>query len=301
LACGIGVRYSEFGLRALMLERSADKMVITGVAAGPRTNDINGFLAEHGFPIEEALISVGLGPGDFLSCYMAREQGMEDSDMEEQLRWELEKKAVLGVSAYAVNFAAVKDTGFLFAARGDLIEEFRSPSGAAYIVDVEPVALYNGCDELVELGSAPAILISVEAEGLSSTVLENGFPVAMESFSARQESWIERLPGLDFIGRELNDEEAAAQFVKYTTGCVSRHMARRGGNKPRFERIIIAGGGAYSGGLASVVAEKTGIAATVTDPFSSMKVRASMLGPRLATLGSAFTTCFGLALRAMGE
>lgn len=298
---GIGIRYSEYGLRALSLERSAGELAITGVAAGPHTGEVKGFLEEHGFPIADTGIAVGLGPGDFLSCWMPRERGMDDRDMEDQLRWELGTKVVAGASDYTVRFAAVHDAGFLFAARKKLIEGLKPPGGAAYIVDVEPIALSNGCEGTGELGSGPIVLVSIEAEGISSAALENGSPIAMESFSACQENWIERLPGLDFSGAITRDEETAAQFVKYISGSVSRLLSRTGWVQEHPERIILAGGGVYMGDLPSMVTAKTGIVTAVSDPFASAKVRVATLNSRLTVLGSAFTTCFGLALRALEE
>jgi hypothetical protein len=151
-----------------------------------------------------------------------------------------------------------------------------------------------------ELGSEPTVLVSVEAEGISSVAVENGSPVAVDSFSAFQEDWLERLPCLDLIGGEIHDEKAAAQFVKYASGAVSRLISRQwGGNQLRLEHIILAGGGVYMGDLASMVSDITGIVTTVSNPFASAIVRVSTLGPRLSDLGSAFTTCFGLALRAL--
>jgi hypothetical protein len=302
VARGIGVRYSEHGLRALLLERSAGEAAITGVAAGPQTDDVAGFLTGHGFSVADTGIAVGLGPGDFLSCCIPREPGMDEHDMEDHLRWELGKKVATGDSAYAIRFAAAPGAGFLFAARKKLIEGIQPPGGGTYIVDVEPIALYNGCEGMGELGSSPTVLVSVEAEGISSVAVENGSPVAVDSFSASQEDWLERLPCLDFIGGEIHDEKAAAQFVKYASGAVSRLISRQWkGNKLLLEHIILAGGGVYMGDLASMVSGITGIVTTISNPFASATVRVSTLGPRLSDLGSAFTTCFGLALRALEE
>jgi Tfp pilus assembly PilM family ATPase len=76
-------------------------------------------------------------------------------------------------------------------------------------------------------------------------------------------------------------------------------MSRTGWGQERPERIILAGGGVYTGDLPSMVTGKTGIVTTVSDPFASAKVRVATLESRLTVLGSAFTTCFGLALRAL--
>lgn len=295
---GIGVRYSEHGLRALMLERENDELTITGVAAGPHAEEVDGFLTEHGFPRDDTAVAVGLGPGDFLSCWMGREPGMEERDIEEHLRWEFESKVSASPASYAAGFYLSGDTGFLFAARKELLDELHIPQGAKEIVDVEPVALFNACEAMGETGKGTAVLVSVEAEGLSSTVIEDGSPVAVESFAAPQDTLLRILPGLDFLGGEIDDEEAAEQLVKYVSGSVSRLVSRLK-LKKRPDRIVLAGGGVYVGDLESKVKEKTGIRTSIADPFASTKRRVATLGPRLPRLGSAFASCYGIALRAM--
>ncbi|HRZ87343.1 MAG TPA: tetratricopeptide repeat protein, partial [bacterium] len=43
------------------------------------------------------------------------------------------------------------------------------------------------------------------------------------------EEWIDRLPGLDFIGNEAHDPDAALQFGKYASGSVNRIVSRLAG------------------------------------------------------------------------
>ncbi len=300
MARGIGVRYGENGLRAITVERTGDKYAVSDVAAAPWTGDVYSFLVEHGLPVDEVPVAVGLGPGAFLSAFMVREEGMDDADMEELLRWELGRKILGETDDYAFGFACEGETGFLFATRKPVVDNLYSTGAGHPFVDVEPSALSNAYDSAGEFDDEPAIIISLEAEGVSSIVLDGGVPVAVESFTARREEWIEKLPGLNFIGKEILDQDTAAQFVKYACGSVARLSSRLGGQwKPA--RIVLAGGGVYTGDVAEQVSTKTGISTSVFNPFASKRVKTSFISPRIMGLGSAFTICFGLAVRAIEE
>jgi hypothetical protein len=302
LVRGIGIRYSEQGIRALALERTAGVISVTGLAAGPADGDVDAFLQEHGLADPEAGIAVGLGPGDFLSAYLYREEGMSDRDVEELLRWELGRKMLIPWYEHTISFALVGGAGFIFAGRKELVKGFRSPSGKAYIVDVEPIAIYNGCEGTGELDDRPTVLVSAEAEGISTVLLEDRSPFALEGFAAPQEELIGVLPGLDFDGTLMHDEKAVMEFVKYISESLSRLAMRGKGYGRKFpERMILSGGGACLNGIARAAEEKTGIETVVSDPFMSLKVEMAVEAPRLADMGAAFTACLGLALRAMGE
>jgi hypothetical protein len=297
---GIGVRFSEHGLRVVMIDMSGKELTITGVAAGPRLDNVWKFITELGYPVEDTGIAVGLGPGNFLTCWASREEGMDDGDMENQLLWEFGKKAGVNADSYVKQFLPTRSSGFLFAARKKLIDDIQATGGGNFIVDVEPVALFNGCEEMGFVNDNPAILVSLEAEGISTIAAEGGYPVAVDSFSANQDNWLGRLPGLDFIGEEIRDEAVAGQFLKYVMGSVSRISSQLWTARDiRAERIILSGGGVYTGDIAAKIEEETGITTVVTDPFASAKVKSASFGPRMSSLGSAFTTCYGLALRAL--
>ncbi|MHB9031343.1 MAG: type IV pilus biogenesis protein PilM [Candidatus Latescibacterota bacterium] len=302
MARGIGVRYSERGIRALALERAGGVASVTGLAVGPAEGDVNVFLREHGLADPEAGVAVGLGPGDFLSAYQNREEGMSDRDVEESLRWELGRKMLIPIEEHTVSFAMVGSAGFIFAGRKELVRGFRSPSGKAYIVDVEPIAIYNGCEGAGELDDHPSVLVSAEAEGISTVLLEDRLPVALEGFAAPQDGLLESLPGLDFEGTQVHDEKAVMEFVKYISESLSRLAMRGKGYGRKFpERLILSGGGACLYGIADAAKAKTGIETIVSDPFLSLKVEMAVEAPRLADMGAAFTACLGLALRALEE
>jgi hypothetical protein len=310
LAKGIGIRYSIKGLRALEAERTESGLSITRIAAAPTHEDAGSFLARHGFESENTPVAVSLGPGDFLSVYMNREESMDDQDMESQLKWEIQQKMISGKLEYSFNFVAANSAGLMFAGRKALIDSLHSVFGSV-LTDVEPVALLNGCEGAGEIDPEThrgvSLLISAEAEGISSILVRDGNPAAVESFPIQMNEYADKMPGLDFDGSEQNDSENSLQFVKYIGGSVNRLTSRgEDKKKPAPERLILAGGGVYLSDLAKQIERKIGINTAVANPFTSLKVNSAVeespLNERSGELrryGAAFTTCLGLALRAM--
>ena len=299
---GIGVRYSGRGLRALLVEQTGNGISITAVAAGPPEVDMNAFLSGKGINASDSGIAVGLVPGDFLSSSMIRSKGMDDREVEEQLRWELKRKMVSPRQRHSINFALVNNVGFIFSGHKKLIGSFLRPDGKPSIVDVEPIALYNGCEGAGEIGEGVTVLVSAEADGISCVLVEGGLPRAIDSFSLAAEKSISALPELTLRGPEWQNRALAELFARQISDSIPR-LLHRGGNDGdiRPERLVLSGSGAYIEGLAGLTAEMTGIQATVSDPFASLKVGMAAKSPDFTEMGAAFTTCLGLALRAMEE
>lgn len=299
---GIGVRYSDKGLRALMIEPSENGLSIIAVAAGPADGDVYAFLDRHGFDIGDAGIAVGLGPGDFLSACMPRGKSMDDLEVEEQLRWELERKMVSAWPRHSINFALAGNSAFMFAARKDLVDVFRNQEGKPPVVDVEPFALFNGCEGAGEIIEGPAILVSAEADGISGILVENGAPLAVESYSLQHAEPFGTLPESGFTSAAWQNRTVADRFTEQIADSVSR-LITRGKNGGAFhpERLVLAGAGARIDGLARMAEDRTGMPVVVSDPFTSLKVDMAAENTQFSELGPVFTTCFGLALRATEE
>ncbi len=299
---GIGVRYSGRGLRALMVERTGIGVSVVDVAAGPWDGDVRSFLADRGFDTAGSGIAVGLVPGDFLSASMIRGGGMDDREVEEQLRWELERKMLSPRDRHSINFALVNDAGFIFSGRKEQIGEFLRPDGKPCIVDVEPIALYNGCEGAGEVGDGLGVLASVEADGISCVLVENGLPRAIDSFSLVVEDGIGTLPDLASARGEWRGHGLTERFAGQIADSLPR-LLPRGGKDPAVSPgwLVLAGSGACIGELAGLAEETTGIPAAIADPFASLRVDMAVESSDLTEMGAAFTTCFGLALRAMEE
>ena len=175
MAQGVGIKYNSNGVRILKVEKAGDDLKIIDIAAGSSGESLDSFIADHNFSLEDVPVAFGLGSGDFLSSCIKREDGMDDTDIKDQLRWEIERKIISDPSEYNFDFALIGDTGFAFAGRKKLINEMKSSIGKI-LVDVEPVALFNGCKSTGEIGKGITMLISIEAEGISSVVVEKLVP-----------------------------------------------------------------------------------------------------------------------------
>jgi len=299
LAQGIGVRYNANGIRVLKVESVDEGMKVTGIAAGLPGDSLSSFTADHGFSIEDSTVAFGLGPGDFLLSSVKREEGMDDPEVQDHLLWEIEKKIIFDISEYNLDFNIIGDTGFVFAGRKKLINEINRTDGKV-ITDVETVALFNGCERTGETGVGTVMLMSVEAEGISSVVAEGDIPSAMESFIVREDEIISVVPGLDREGISKIDSSVVERLADYAFESIKR-LTSFGENKenPTPERLVLAGGGVYTGELAVMIEKKSGIATAVSNPFASLINDVKDIHPEFAGMGAAFTTCFGLALRAM--
>ena len=299
MAQGVGVRYNANGIRVLKVEDSDEGMKVTGIAAGLPGESLSSFTDDHGFSIEGSTVVFGLGPGDFLTSSVKREEGMDDSEIQDHLRWEIEKKIISDISEYNFDFAIIGDTGFIFAGRKKLINEMIKTDGKV-ITDVEPVALFNGCEGAGEIGDGTIMFISVEAEGISSVVVEGAMPSAMESFIVREDEISSVLPGLDQEGISKVNDSVVERLSDYVFESIKR-LTSLGENKenPTPERVVLAGGGVYTGELAVTIEKKSGIATAISDPFASAINDVKDIHPEFAGMSAAFTTCFGLAIRAM--
>jgi len=299
LAQGVGVRYNANGIRVLKVDDSDEGMKVTGIAAGLPGESLSSFTEDNGFSIEGSTVVFGLGPGDFLTSSVKREEGMDDSEIQDHLRWEIEKKIISDISEYNFDFAIIGDTGFVFAGRKKLINEMIKTESKV-ITDVEPVALFNGCEGAGEIGDGTIMFISVEAEGISSVVVEGGMPSAMESFIVREDEISSVLPGLNQEGISKVNDSVVERLSDYVFESIKRLTSLGENNEnPIPERVVLAGGGVYTGELAVTIEKKSGIATAISDPFASSINDVKDIHPEFAGMSAAFTTCFGLAIRAM--
>lgn len=295
---GIGIRYSTAGARIVGLERSGDGYTVTGIAAGPPGENMEAFITGNGFSLDGAVAAFGLCPGDFISASIVPEEGMDNEDLRAQLRWEIERKMVSGPEDYVIDYA-ISDLGFIFAAVKSRIDSVKGSVGEI-ITDVETVALFNGCDAVSEIGQGVVVLVSAEAEGISSLLLKGGELMAMESFPVREESLLPVLSPLDREAFEGIGPAAADRFADYITESFAR-ITRQGDGVVKPEKILVAGAGVLTGDIALMVGEKTGVPTTVSDPFAIVSDEIETRFSDYSGMGPAFTTCFGLAVRALDE
>ena len=298
---GIGVRYTTSGVRVLGLKRTGDGIEITKVAVSLPEERLESIITNLGFSTEDSRIACGLCPGDFISVVIARENGMDDQDLRSQLRWEIERKMISDPSEYSIDYTMSDNMGLVFAGRRKFIDELKGTLKNV-VFDVEPVALYNGCESLGELGDGKLMLLSVEAEGISSVVMNEGMLQSMESFPIHEDELLSVLGCLDHKSIAYIDDSTSERLAEYINESINRFNTYIDKKKNAIpDRLILAGGGVYAGELARLVEQKSGITTIVSDPFASQTVDSVIQTPELANMGAAFTTCFGLAVRALEE
>ena len=97
---GVGVRYNANGIRILKLEQVTEGLKVSGIAVGIPSGSLDSFMNEQGISTADAPVAFRLGPGDFITASIRREEGMDDSEMQEQLQWEIERKLISDPSEY---------------------------------------------------------------------------------------------------------------------------------------------------------------------------------------------------------
>ena len=124
----------------------------------------------------------------------------------------------------------------------------------------------------------------------------------MESFPIREDDLSQILPALNYDGIKNIGSEVTERLAEYALESIQR-LTSFGEDKSKTtpERLVLAGSGVYAGELAAAVEQKSGLPTEISNPFASLANDAHAFPPELADLSAAFTTCFGLAVRALEE
>ncbi|MFC1650560.1 type IV pilus biogenesis protein PilM [Candidatus Latescibacterota bacterium] len=299
MAQGVGVRFNTSGVRILKIEKADDGMKINAIAAGLPGETFISFTESKQITFDDASVAFGLGPGDFLAACLKNNNGMDDDEQKEQLRWEIERKILSDPSGYNFDYFISGGMGFVFAGRKNLINEVISSVGNA-LTDVEPVALLNSCDSSGECGDGTSMLLSIEAGGISSVIVENGMPLAIDSYLINEPDIASVMSGLNMENISQMEDSLVEKLVGHVFKSVNRLTSfAENKDNPTPDKLILAGSGVYAGKLVSMIEDKYGINVVISDPFTALTNNAADINPELENLNAAFTTCFGLALRAM--
>lgn len=300
MADGIGVRLTGYSSRIIKLSRSGDDLTLTELAAGSADANMTTF-AGGGMEVADAVVVFGLGPGDFLSATMPVGETDDPGNVQEQLRWELEQKMVSDPGGYNIDFTVVGGNGFAFAGQRQRIDAMMSPD-ATVIADVEPVALFNCCEAAGLTGEGTALLLAVESEGITAVVIHDGLPVVMDAVVYRDQEVSTALAGFDRYKIAALERESAERLSGYLRESIER-VTSLGDNGGVYtpDRIVLAGTGAYVPLIPESLEEQYGMTPQLVDPFDLTVNDAGDIHPELAGMGTAFTTSFGLALRALEE
>jgi Tfp pilus assembly PilM family ATPase len=307
---GIGVRYNEQGYRLLKLMHGERGLKITGLAAGPSQETMVSMLQPQEGDDGNPVIATCLGPGQFYSSFIVPEDGMDGRDMEAHLRWEIERKIMSDPANYTFDFIISDSIGCVFAGRKDFIAAKKALFGdlgltdVTVLTDVESVALYNGCEGAGEIGADTVVLVSLEAEGISTLVMENGALSALESLPIDEASLLDILSGLDNQRLSRLNGDTSERMAGHVVSSLERLTSLgKFKDKPTPKQIVLAGAGVYiaDGAIADFISQKAGIPTTISNPLKPLMTEVPPEQQNLMAYSAAFTTCFGLALRALED
>ncbi len=297
----VGVRLTDYGARIISLQRGNDGLVVNGLAAGPRDEIVSSFLAREELANNRAdvRVVVGLGPGDFLTAAFRGESRMSPDEIRSQLRWELEQKIISPTADYNFDFLIAGDRGFGFAGRRKHIAD-ASRSWGRSIIDVEPVSLFNGCESIIGLGETTTALVCIESEGITVVIVSRGVPVSMDSVVYRDQGISTVLASLDRAQISEIGKDESARLFEYVRESIDRVTSFGGDiHNPTPQKIILAGAGMYVKSIPELMEKRYSILPLPSDPFSVLLKDVSREYPEYTGMGGAFTTGFGLALRAL--
>jgi Tfp pilus assembly PilM family ATPase len=299
VAQGIGVRFSTSGVRILKLGKSGDDMKIEAVAAGQPGETFQSFLDNTNISFDDTSVAFGLGPGDFLISSLPNRDGLDNDEFEEQLRWEIGRKIISTPADYNYDYFMTDGLGYVFAGRKKLINEMSGDYGNA-LFDVEPVALLNGCESAGELSDGITMMVSIEAGGISSVIIENGTPLKIDSYLINEPEILPIMAGLDLKTISDMDDELVKKLAQHVFDTVNRLTSfAENKDNPTPDKLVLTGTGVYAGNIVGMIEEKYGITVAVSDPFKDLPNDVVDVNPDLGNVHAAFTACFGLAMRAM--
>ena len=294
---GIGVRYTAAGVRVIGLSRDGDDLTVTGITAGAPGDNLVEFLTENGFVVDDAAAVIGLCPGDFISVFMDREPALSDAEAGDHLRWEIERKLVSDPGDFIIKPTAGEKVAFAFAGRRSLIASLRDQVKA--VIDTDAVALYNGCETSDEVGAGIRILVNVEPDGISAVRLDDGAPRDMEAVPHADDG----LPGenavLDADVLHAVPPETVDKLVDATVKVITRILGE-GDSAVAADGLIIAGSCVYMSEYVALLESRLECPLTVSNPFASFPDLGDRF-PAVADMGAAFTTAYGMAVRALEE
>jgi len=143
--------------------------------------------------------------------------------------------------------------------------------------------------------------VSIEPEGITSLYLCEGMIHAFESYPLREEGLASVFADFDEDAMKAVTATDAARFTDYAYESINR-LNLIGGELPaKLETVVLAGSGVYFGDLMGRLKTKVNTFMKATNPLKLAADDVTGMSSDLESKGAAFTTCFGLAARALEE
>lgn len=274
-------------------------------------------------PPKKAAVSI---PGNkTITKVISMPSGLSDDEMEGQIKAQADLYIPFPLEEVNLDFTVLGPSAtsdevdvLLAAARLEEVGNYFAPLQLSdlelAIVDVEPFALHNACEDvmgLIEPGEAAAI-VDIGTHDSRLLVVKDGRLVFNRDFSFAADQLIEEvmaryqmtssvashnvmagiLPGDFLVELAIPFQEAmAAQITR------SLQFYYSSSNATSVDKVLLSGGMACLPQFAVVVQRQTGILTSIANPFLHMEVGASADRNLISQSGPAFGIATGLALR----
>jgi type IV pilus assembly protein PilM len=324
-----GYRLEKFGIKPLDPELIVDGTVMD---AGRVVDALRELLQEQKLKTKDIAISVS---GHSVIVKKINIPNMTEEELEESIKWEAEQYIPFDVDDVNVDFHLLEqeDTAegqsemnvLLVAAKKDKIAEYTSLVTEVglnpIIVDVDAFAVENmyGINYDVRPGEMVA-LVNIGASVMNINVLKGGTSTFTRDVSVGGNRYTE------FVQRELNlsyeeaeqakrveeadagGNEALAAAINTVNGEISSEIVRSidyfrsTSNAENVDKVVMCGGCAKVGGLASMLNERLNVPVEICDPFNKIEVDPKRFDLNLIReTGPMASVVIGLAVRRMGD
>jgi len=255
---------------------------------------------------------------------------MSEDELDEHIQTEAEQYIPFDIDDVYLDYQTVggadEETGqtdvMLVAAKKDVVDGYIDMLAGAglrvVVVDVDAFALENAC-EMADGEGGNVALIDIGATKMSINIIANGASILARDVvmgSAEITRGVANRLGVEpdsaealKVGAAAPDEGRLPQMEEVFVDVCSQWVLEikkaldfyvSGYPDDPVGRLILSGGGAKIKGLTSFLAEETGIATTMLDPFAKVEVDARKIDPDyLQQIAPEMAIAAGLAMRAV--
>ncbi len=260
---------------------------------------------------------------------------MSPAELAESVRWEAESffPAGQGLDSYALDFSILEERPadgnmdvVLVACRKDKLEAYvacvAQAGLKAVIVDVDVFSLQNAYELNYPMGSRDEVvaLVNVGASFTNLTMLTGNRSTFWRDIAWGSNRYTDKLvedwgvsrEGAEILKKGGSAEGRTSEEVLPSLMAISDSFAdelmrtidffRSSFKVDRLDRIVLAGGGAKTGGLVEILADRFKVSVERMNPFQSLAMDdRSVDASRVSEIGCSAAVAVGVALRQVGD
>lgn len=315
----------KFGMVALPPEVIVEGAVMD---AGRVVEAIKELLAEQKVTTKEVVISVS---GSSVIIKRVSVADMTDEELAESIKWEAEQYIPFSIDDVNVDFQKLGPGAtegqadvLLVAVKKDKINDYinlvKEAGLEPVVMDVDAFALANMYELNYEIEYGITALLNIGASVMNINILKDGTSIFTRDITVGGNRYTEALQrdfGLTYEdaekvkrGEEVSGadaEQMASVMASVTDDIVAEtqrsfEFFRSTTGSEKVSRILVSGGCARVGNFTSILSERLGIPAEVTNPFKNIKVDPKRFDPALLAESAPLSAvAVGLALRRPGD